>query len=263
MSKPEFSACLEWLFAEPSDAFVDRIFRAAEAGFDAFEFWLWSNKDINAICRVAEEHDIAVAGCVAEPLIPLTDPANHARWLEGLEQSVAVAERLGSPVLIAQAGDEAPGTDRRSQGEALVLALRQAADILAGTGVRLGLEPLNTRVDHPGYFLDSTSEAFELIERVGRTEVGVVYDLYHAAVMDEPFEQTLSGHVDKIVHVHVADHPGRHEPGSGSVDLVRRLCWLLDNHYAGRIGFEFKPTTTDRGSLAGMRANFARSFAER
>ncbi|PRX09078.1 UNVERIFIED_ORG: hydroxypyruvate isomerase [Martelella mediterranea] len=184
MSKPEFSACLEWLFAEPSDVFVDRITHAAKAGFDAFEFWLWSNKDIDAIFRVAEEHGIAVAGCVVEPLIALTDPANHAKWLAGLEQSMAVAERLGAPVLIAQAGDVMPGTDRRSQAEALVRALRQAADILAETGVRLGLEPLNTRVDHPGYFLDSTSEAFEVIERVGRAEVGIVYDLYHAAVMD-------------------------------------------------------------------------------
>nr|WP_272213203.1 TIM barrel protein [Marinicella sp. W31]MDC2879153.1 TIM barrel protein [Marinicella sp. W31] len=261
MSQPEFSACLEWLFAEPSDVFANRIAHAAKAGFDAFEFWLWSNKDIDAICRVAEEHDIAVAGCVAEPLIPLTDPANHARWLAGLEQSMAVAERFGAPVLIAQAGNAIEGAGRRAQGEALILALRQAADILSGSGVRLGLEPLNTRVDHPGHFLDSTSEAFAVVEKVGRAEVGVVYDLYHSAVMGEPFEETLFGHVDKIVHVHVADHPGRHEPGSGKVDLVRRLRWLLDNHYAGRVGFEFKPTTTSHGSLAGMRADFARSLA--
>ena len=261
MSKPEFSACLEWLFAEPSDVFVDRISRAAEAGFSAFEFWLWSNKDIDSMFSVAEEHDIAVAGCVAEPMVPLTDPANHERWLAGLEQSIAVAKRLRAPVLIAQAGDEIQGADRRSQAEALVIALRRAAEMLSGTGVRLGLEPLNTRVDHPGYFLDSTTEAFEVIEKVGRAEVGIVYDLYHSAVMDEPFEETLSGHVDKIVHVHVADHPGRHEPGSGSVDLVRRLRWLLDNHYAGRIGFEFKPMTTDHQALAGMRADFERSLA--
>ncbi|AJY44544.1 TIM barrel protein [Martelella endophytica] len=261
MSKTQFSACLEWLFAEPSDAFVDRIFRAANAGFDAFEFWLWSNKDIDAICRAVEEYDIAVAGCVAEPLIPLTDPANHANWLAGLEQSIAVAERLGAPVLIAQAGNVVDGADRRSQREALVLALRQAADILSGSRVRLGLEPLNTRADHPGYYLGSTSEAFEIIEKVGRAEVGVVYDLYHSAVMEEPFEKTLSGHVDKIVHVHVADHPGRHEPGSGTVDLVRRLRWLLDSGYDGRIGFEFKPTTTNHWSLASIRSDFARDLA--
>jgi hydroxypyruvate isomerase len=154
---------------------------------------------------------------------------------------VAVAKRLGAPVLIAQAGDELPGRSRAEQRAALVACLGQAADVLAGTGVVLGVEPLNTRIDHQGYFLGSTFEALDIIDEVGRPEIAIVYDIYHSAVMHERTEEVLDGRVDRVAHVHVADHPGRHAPGSGTIDLRDRLAWLVAHGYAGAVGLEFKP----------------------
>ncbi|QND49037.1 TIM barrel protein [Rhizobium lusitanum] len=245
----QFSACIEWLFAHEGDDFADRIRLAHRAGLDAVEFWWWTNKDVDAIASAVAETGIAVAGLVAEPMIALTNPANKAAWLEGLRVSVGVAQRLGAPVLIAQAGDDLPEFSRAEQRTALVSALRAGADILEGSGVRLGLEPLNTLVDHAGYYLSSTAEGLDIVDEVGRPEVGIVYDIYHSAVMGERTEEVVAGRVDRIVHVHVADHPGRNDPGTGEIDLADRLNWLFAHGYEGRVGLEYRPKTEDAEAI--------------
>jgi hydroxypyruvate isomerase len=131
---------------------------------------------------------------------------------------------------------------RQEQRRALTETLKAGADILKGSGVRLGVEPLNIRIDHVGYFLDSTREGLDIIDDVARPEIGIVYDIYHSAVMDERTEEVLNGRLDRIIHVHVADHPGRNEPGSGDIDLARRLGWIFANGYDGAVGLEYRPT---------------------
>lgn len=175
-------------------------------------------------------------------MIALTDAANRQSWLKGLAESVAVSRRLGAPVLIAQAGDDLPGVSREEQRRALTETLKAGADILKGSGVRLGVEPLNIRIDHIGYFLDSTREGLDIVSDVSRPEIGIVYDIYHSAVMDERTEEVLDGRLDRVFHVHVADHPGRSEPGSGGIDLAHRLNWIFANGYDGAIGLEYRPS---------------------
>ena len=241
----QFSACIEWLFAREDGAFADRIRLAHQAGLDAVEFWRWTNKDLDAIAAAVAETGIAVSGLVAEPMIALTNPANKDAWLQGLRESVVVAQRLGAPVLIAQAGDDLPEFSRAEQRTALVAALSAGADILKGSGVRLGLEPLNTKIDHVGYYLSSTTEGLDIVDEVGRPEIGIVYDLYHSAVMSEQTEHVIGDRIDRIVHVHVADHPGRNDPGTGHIDLADRLNWLFGHGYGGRVGLEYRPKTSD------------------
>lgn len=236
-----FSACLEWLFADEEPEFAGRIRLARKAGLDAIEFWRWSNKDIDAVKTALDETGLSVTGFVAEPMIPLTDPDNKDRFLDGLRESVSVAQRLGAKMLIAQAGNDLPSRSRDDQRAALATCLKAAADVLEGSGVRLGLEPLNTLIDHKGYFLGSTNETLDIIDEVGRPEIGIVYDIYHSAVMGERTEQILEGRVDRVFHVHVADHPGRQDPGSGAIDLKSRLIWVFAQGYEGSVGLEYKP----------------------
>ncbi|WP_064711339.1 TIM barrel protein [Rhizobium bangladeshense] len=237
-----YSACIEWLFAEEVDSFADRIRRAHAGGLTAVEFWRWTDKDLDALAAALKETGLAVTSLVAEPMIALTDAANRQAWLVGLTESVTVAKRLGAPVLIAQAGDDLPGRSREEQRRALTETLKSGADILEGSGVRLGVEPLNIRIDHVGHFLDSTREALDIIDDVARPEIGIVYDVYHSAVMDELTEDVLDDRLDRVFHVHAADHPGRNEPGSGGIDLAHRLDWIFANGYAGAIGLEYRPT---------------------
>ncbi len=257
----QLSACIEWLFADEADAFADRIRRAKTAGFDAVEFWQWRNKDLDTIALTLEETGVSLSGFVAEPMIALTDKAYHAQFLDGLRQSVDVAQRLGATVLIAQAGNDLPGHSRAEQRDALTACLAAAADVLEGSGVRLGVEPLNTRIDHKGYFLPSTTEALDIIDDVGRAEIGIVYDLYHSLVMDEVPQEVLAGRVDRVIHVHVADHPGRNDPGTGTLDLRTPLAWIFDQGYAGRVGLEYRPAHGTTAGLEMVRERLGRSPA--
>lgn len=245
---PRYSACLEMLFVKESADFAERIHMAGAAGFEAVEFWSWMDKDIPAIGRALTASGVRLAGMVAEPMIWLTEPANHTAFLDGLARSVECAHALGAPILIAQAGDDVAGRER----DAIVSCLARGANILRGSGVTLALEPLNTLVDHPGYFLSSTAEGFAIVDLVDRPEIRLLYDAYHSMVMGEEPQQVLAGQVDKIAHVHLADHPGRNEPGSGRLPLREVTDWLTGNGYAGLFGLEFCPTGSTAQGLAAV-----------
>ena len=167
----KYSACIEWLFAEAGD-FPERVRAAHRAGLYGVEFWLWSNKDIDALKAAVDDTGIKVTGMVAEPMVPLTDPAQHDSFLEGLKRSIDIAHKLGAPALIAQAGADLPGRPRAEQRAALVSCLSRAADVLKGSNVVLMVEPLNTLVDHAGYFLPSTVEGLDIVDEVGRPKSG-------------------------------------------------------------------------------------------
>jgi hydroxypyruvate isomerase len=238
----KLSACIEWLFADEAETFADRIRLAHRHGVEAVEFWRWTNKDVGSLEWALNETGIELASFVAEPMIPLTDLANRAAFLEGLKRSIEVARRLGARTLIVQAGDDLAGKSREEQRAALEETLSRAGDVLADSGVRLGVEPLNTLIDHVGYFLESTREGLDIAKETGRPEIGIIYDIYHSAVMGEDTATVIGGDIDKVFHVHIADHPGRNEPGSGTIDLKARVDWLSAQGYRGALGLEYRPT---------------------
>jgi hydroxypyruvate isomerase len=248
-----FSACIEMLFVPETADPGERIGMAKAAGLDAVEFWLWSNKDLDAVERALRETGLTLAGIVAEPFAELTRETDHDRFLRGLEQSRDVAMRLGAKVLICQSGPLLAGVERAPQHAALIVAMQRSAEVLAGSGVRLGLEPLNTLVDHPGYYLESTAEGLDICDAVGRPEIGITYDLYHSMVMGEEPETVLAGRMGHVAHVHIADHPGRNQPGSGGLPIREKLGWLEGQGYDGFVGLEFRPTGMTADALTEMR----------
>lgn len=249
-----YSACIEWLFAAESDDVAERIRLAAKAGLSAVEFWHWQNKPLDAIRAALDDTGLPLAAFVSEPMLPLTDPACHDGYVDGLKRSLDVARMLGAPVLIAQAGADIAGVPRDHQRAALVEGLTRCAEVLNGSGVVLALEPLNTLVDHVGYFLPSTVEGLDIVDEVGRPEIRLLYDLYHSAVMGEDIADVLAGRLDRVVHCHLADVPGRHQPGSGSLDWQPRVAWLAANGYSGFVGLEYQPTLPTVQSLAAVLA---------
>jgi hydroxypyruvate isomerase len=252
-----WSACIEWLFAaEAPDSFPDRIRLAKAAGFDAVEFWRHTNKDLPAIRAALDETGIKLAGILCEPKASLTDRAQHPAFLESVRVSLAAAKTLGTRMMIAQSGDLLPDVPRAEQHRAVVDALWEAGKILDESGVFLAIEPLNDRIDHKGYYLTSTAEGLDIIDEVAVPEIKLLYDIYHAAVMGEGIE--LAGRIDRVIHVHLADTDGRHEPGTGSLDYKARVDWLRAHGYRGYIGLEYKPTVATVDSLKALFAAIPR-----
>ncbi|WP_419998103.1 TIM barrel protein [Streptomyces boninensis] len=249
----ELSAGIEWLFAENDRPFADRIRVAAAEGIAAVEFWPWPGKDLGAIAAACAETGTEVTSFVADTGVRLVDEATHNGFLRRLPAACRTANRLAAPYLVITAGAELPGVERERQHDAVVAGLKAAAPIAADHGVQLILEPLNTRVDHAGHFLHATAHGLDIVREVGHQGAALLYDLYHSVVMGERPAEVLSGAMDLVAHVQIADAPGRHEPGTGNIDWATEIAALHRLGYRGRLGLEYLPSATSGASLTALR----------
>ena len=234
----ECSACIEMLFTGSTSDLAERIRLAAAAGYRAIEFWHWTNKDLTAIKSALGETGMTVAGFVAEPMLSLNDPVNHAEFLAALPASIATAQAMRAPFLYVQGGSTRPGVSEDDQSAALVAVLTSAADILHSTGVTLLLEPVSDAKDG---FLTHAAKGLPIIKAVNRPEIRLLYDLFHAAVAGEDLALTIGSDIALIGHFHVADFPGRGAPGTGSLPLDQITSWLRAQGYCGLFGMEHHP----------------------
>jgi hydroxypyruvate isomerase len=245
----ELSACIELLFTEHERPFVERVRAAAAAGCDGVEFWSWQDKPLDELADVVVETGVAVAMMVVDPFVDLVDARRSTEFVEAVRGSALAAKRIGCRALVAVSGKALADVPAAEQNEAIVRSLRAAAPVAGEHGVTLLLEPLNTRIDHPGMYLSSTSLGLDLVERIDRPEVRLLYDVYHSVVMGEEPAEVLHGRGDLVGHVHVADTNGRHEPGTGSIGWDRTISVLLDAGYRGFVGMEYSPTVDSADSM--------------
>jgi len=245
----DLSVCIEMVYDD--DPFHERLHRTAAAGVDAVEFWDWREKDMDAIAAAADEAGVEVVGCVAGG--ELTDPATADDAVATIRESIETAEEHGIPTLIATTGPDQDGLDRATQHENIVDVLSRVAPDAEAAGVTLALEPLNTAVDHPGYFLTTSDEGFEIVDAVDSPSVKLLYDVYHQQVTEGNVIQTITEHVDLIGHIHVADVPGRHEPGTGELNYENVFAAIDEAGYEGHVGCEFSPTGDPDEAVAAVR----------
>jgi hydroxypyruvate isomerase len=243
-----YSPSIEAVFRGSGYGIEQMIRTVHRMGFQAFEFWGWWNKDIETIERVALELDLQVGSFCSKP-ISLLDPSLRSDFVRGVEESIKVAGRLRCRHLIAMTGNEMEGISRQKQRESAIEGLKRCVPLLERANVSLVLEPLNVKINHPGYFLSESSEAFEIVERVGSKAVRVLYDIYHQQVTEGDLTRTIEAHFQEIGYFHVADHPGRHEPGTGEIAYPLLMNKLQELGYEGFVGLEFFPKKTPEEGL--------------
>jgi hydroxypyruvate isomerase len=141
------------------------------------------------------------------------------------------------------------GHDPDATRRTLIENIRYAADLAAVDDIQVLLEPINTRVDMPGYFYDTSAAAISVIEEAGRENVKLQYDIYHMQIMEGDLARSIERLLPHIGHVQLADNPGRGEPGTGEINYP----WLLERldtlGYTGFVGCEYKPVG---GTLDGL-----------
>lgn len=251
---PRFAANLSFLFTELP--FPERFEAAARAGFAGVEClfpYAYPAEDIRRWLREtgltqvlfnlpAGDWQAGERGLAAQP-------GREAEFAAGLELALDYARTLGCTRLHALSGLVLPDVPEAEQTAVFCANIAAAARRASAAGVTLLIEPINSRVDMPGYWLDTPARAFALQHRLADTGLRVQLDLYHAQIMAGDLTRTLERHLAAIGHIQVADNPGRHEPGSGEIHypyLFRRLDAL---GYAGWIGCEYKPATTTWAGL--------------
>lgn len=236
-------------------SFADAVKSVASLGFDAVETYQWKNLDPDSVRAVCEETGVEfLSMCTTE--FRMTDPQFRTLWLEGLKESCIAANRMGVGKLITQVGPDT-GAEREYQHQAIVETLRQAKPILETYGVTVMIEPLNVLVNHPGYYLVSSTEAFEIVRQVNHPKVKVVYDIYHQQISEGNIIPNLTGNLDCIAHLHAAGHPGRHELQYGESDYRVILSAAAKAGYTGACGLEYGPLLDPIESLKTFREIYA------
>ncbi|MBR2951960.1 MAG: TIM barrel protein [Clostridia bacterium] len=217
--------------------FQDAIRRVKELGFDAVETYDWKNLDMDAVRAACEETGVELLSiCTTE--FRMTDPTFRSLWLEGLKESCEAAKKLGVGKLITQVGPDT-GAERAVQHEAIVQTLKEAKPILDTYGMVLMLEPLNTYINHPGYYLTSSAEAFDIVREVDHPCVKIVFDIYHQQVMEGNIISNVTKNLDCIAHLHAAGNPGRNELQYGEINYHAIFDAIDKAGYTGACGLEY------------------------
>ncbi|RME57454.1 MAG: hydroxypyruvate isomerase [Caldilineae bacterium] len=244
---PKLSVCIEMFWMELP--YPERVRRVAALGFEAYEFWGWRSKDLDAIRAAQEEMGLHLAGILAEPAMSLTTPGNHAELVQGMRDSVQAARSLDCSSLIVTTGNVVPGESYEITRRRVVRKLKAMAQVAADAGMIICLEPLNPFVDHPGYWLTTMAQAGDIVEEVDSPGLTILYDMYHQQITEGNLLDNLHRHLPRIGHIHTAGVPGRHELVGSENDWGVLFRAIDEAGYQGYVGLEFRPTIGEEAAL--------------
>ncbi|MGL4574164.1 MAG: hydroxypyruvate isomerase [Burkholderiaceae bacterium] len=251
---PQFAANLTMLFTELP--FLDRFAAAAKADFKAVEFLFPYSYAIENIKDRLETngltlvlHNLPAGNWEAgeRGIACLSDRVEEFR--KGVATAIHYAKGLGALQLNCLAGKAPAGVDANLLRQTFVSNLRYAAKELGAAGLRLLIEPINT-YDIPGFYLNRTQQALDILDEVGADNAFVQYDFYHAQRMEGELGATVKRHLARIGHMQLADNPGRNEPGTGEINYAWLFKHLDTIGYTGWVGCEYKPAASTLAGLA-------------
>ena len=250
---PQFAANLTMLFNEVP--FLERFEKANKAGFKAVEFLFPYPFAATEIKQKLDQyqlklvlHNLPAGDWDAGERGIACLPDRQAEFREGVSKAIAYAKALGVDQVNCLAGKAPAGVDLKILHSTFVENLRYAAQELKKANIRLLIEPINT-FDIPGFFLNTTKQAMNILEEVASDNLFVQYDIYHAQRMEGELANTIEKNLAKIGHIQLADNPGRNEPGTGEINYAYLFKFLDRIGYQGWIGCEYKPATTTEAGL--------------
>lgn len=255
---PRFAANLSMLFTEVD--FLDRFGQARAAGFEGVEYLFPYAYPADALARELASHQLTQVLFNLPPgdweagergIACLPDRVSEFR--AGVDQAIDYARALGCRQVNCLAGLKPVGLAEADAWDTLVGNVQYAADKLAGEGITLCLEAINSRVDMPGFFLDTTGKVMAVIEAVDADNVRLQYDLYHMQIMEGDLIRSLECLLPWIGHIQFADNPGRHEPGTGEINFSNVFAALDRLGYDRWVSAEYRPSGPTPESLAWFR----------
>ena len=263
---PVFSANLSMMYKEHE--FLDRFAAAARDGFRFVEYLFPYDFDAGEIA------DRLKSAGITQSLFNLPPgdwdkgergiaalPGREHEFAQGLEKALSYAEATGCKRLHVMAGRmpldaqqrvKISDADRSAMRKTYLTNVKRAAQACAAHGITTLIEPINTR-DMPGFYLNRTQQALDIIREVGSDNLFLQYDIYHMQVMEGDLAPTIERHLGSIAHMQLADTPGRHEPGTGEINYPFLFRHIDRLGYAGWIGCEYKPLTTTTEGLGWLK----------
>jgi hydroxypyruvate isomerase len=249
---PKFCANLTMLWNELD--FMERFAAAAKAGFQGVEYLFPYDHDKNQLADALKKHRLTQvlhnlpAGDWAKGERGIgCHPDRVGEFQDGVGRAIDYATALGCRQVNCLAGIAPAGADPQKLRATFVSNLKFAAQKLKQAGIKLLIEPINTR-DMPGFYLNHSAQALDVIAEVGSENLYLQYDIYHMQIMEGDLARTIEAHLTLIPHMQLADNPGRNEPGTGEINYPFLFGHIDRLGYAGWIGCEYKPqAATDAG----------------
>lgn len=252
-----FSANLSMLFTEYE--FLERFAQAKQGGFNAVEFMFPYDYPKQRLRDALDSHELThvlhnlPAGDWAKGERGIAClPARAAEFEDGVSSAIEYAKVLGNDKINCLIGKVPADVDKEKVDQTVIENLRFAAKSLAKEGIKLLVEPINP-YDIPGFYLQGTRQALELIEQVGSDNLYLQYDVYHMQRTEGELAATIQKNLAKIGHIQIADNPGRHEPGTGEINYLYLLNYLDQIGYQGWIGCEYVPKSTTSTGLGWLK----------
>lgn len=246
--------------------FEERLEKVAAAGYRnvelVAEYANWSDADFARVNAKRKELGISF-DCMAGLKHGLANPSERDDLLADLRRAIPVMERLDCPAIILLSGNIVPGLSVQSQQQSCVDGLKAAAQLIEGKKingqpVRLLLENIDPE-ENPKYFLTSVARGFEVVKAVNHPQVRFLYDFFHEQIAEGNLIEKLEKNIDYVGLVHVADVPGRHEPGTGEINYENIYRKLAELKYTGIVAMEFHPTGDPVSQLRAAREMALRS----
>ena len=241
--------------------FEENLEQVAKAGYHHVqlvgEFKKWSDDDTHRILAKMQALGISV-DATAGMTKGFADPSGGDAFLAELKDLIPTAQRLGARQIILLSGKRIDGVAAKDQHAASIETLKRAAVLLHDAGLMAVIEPID-RLENPTIYLNGVNEAFEIVRAVGSPNVKVLYDLYHEQREFGNLIEKLDKNIDEVALIHIADVPGRHEPGTGEVNFGNIYRKLAQLNYKGMIAMEFYPTGDVVETLKRARAEVSRS----
>jgi len=241
--------------------FEERLAKVAEAGYSNVElvgeYRDWSEGDFARANAARKRLNIkfdATAGLAHG----LANPAERDAFLTELRQALTPMETLGCPAMIVLSRDITPGLSREAQHESCIETLKRAAAQIEGRQidgqpVRLLLENIDPE-ENPKCYLTSVAEGIEIVRKVNHPQVQMLCDIYHEQIAEGNLIEKFEKHIDTIALIHVADVPGRHEPGTGEINYANIFRKLVQLNYRRMVAMEFYPTGDEVATLRAAKA---------
>lgn len=249
---PRFAANLAYLFTEYP--FLERFAAAAASGFPAVELQFPYDQAPSAVKAELARHGLTMLGINSPPGNPQAGEFGLAA-LPGREQDFAALFRQALDYVVAIGGRQihvlagrVPPEQRPAAERVFIANLGRAADLAAAHAVTLLIEPINPR-DRPDYFLTRAEHAAAVIAEVGRPNVRIQFDFYHAQIVGGDLMRRFEALLPLVGHVQIAAVPSRHEPDEGEVNYPAIFAMLDRLGYTGFVAGEYRPRA---GTEAGL-----------
>lgn len=258
--QPRFSVML-WTLSKLAtfDQSLEIVARAGYNGIELVgEFQKWSPAETSRILSRLRSLNLTV-DAMSGVKAGFAVPAQTADFLTQFRSHLDAARTLHCPQVILLSGPSVPGISPDQQRKTAVENLSRAADLASKVNMEIVIEPIDP-LEQPSIFLQSVAQAFPIVRDVNAPNLKVLYDLYHEQRAFGNLIEKLENNIDSIGLIHIADVPGRHEPGSGEVDFANVYRVLAKHRYNRWIAMEFYPTHDPVSTLTSARQEVVTAF---